>query len=420
MKNKLQRMKQHMGIEKKLEEPPIQRPPTCKTKENKLIPFENDWRLFQTTPSWFEDQYTMIREQHYPLDHQHGKYDFSMTKEVVKRWREHTFSHPLSAKDREVEELLFFDTETTGLSSGVGNTIFMLGYAQFKEDYVGVKQYFLPGPESEVALYHHFLSDVGTLGNLVTYNGKAFDWPQVKTRHTFVRDQVPKLPKFGHFDLLHASRRMWKDLLPSCKLAVVEKEILGFERIEDTPSYMAPMLYFDFLQDPNPEYVKGIFQHHEWDVLSLMTLYSHLSSMILKWDSFSLNNKEKYEVARWYEAIGEKEISMAQYELLKGVGSSVAEASMFAYATCVKKEKNWEKALESFSSLVGTKRYTYLAAVECSKIHEHQIKDYEKAIYYSKLALADEEYLVNHPKVKQEKLLNDLHVRINRLEKKIS
>ena len=45
---------------------------------------------------------------------------------------------------------------------------------------------------------------------MVTYNGKAFDWPQVKTRHTLIREHVPKLPPFGHFDLYHAARRMWK------------------------------------------------------------------------------------------------------------------------------------------------------------------------------------------------------------------
>ncbi|WP_052144711.1 ribonuclease H-like domain-containing protein [Halalkalibacter okhensis] len=403
MKNKLQRMKQHMGMNNTKEEPPLIVPLAHLPGEKKHIPFESDWHLFQTTPSWFEDQYIMVRETQYPMEHKHGKYAFCQTKDAVNRWQDHIYSHPLSAKGRRVEELLFFDTETTGLSSGVGNTIFMLGYAQFKEDYVGVKQFFLPGPESEVALYHHFLTEVGTLGNLVTYNGKAFDWPQVKTRHTFVRDQVPKLPKFGHFDLLHASRRMWKDLLPSCKLAVVEKEVLAFERVEDTPSYMAPMLYFDFLQDPNPEFVKGIFQHHEWDVLSLLTLYSHLSSMILMWDSFSLNDKEKYEVARWYEAIGESEIAKGQYELLKGVGSTVAEASMFAFAMCLKKDKNWEEALVSFSSLVGTKRYTYLASIECSKIHEHHIKDFERAIYYSRLALADNEFVSTYPKEKQKR-----------------
>ncbi|GAE25118.1 exonuclease [Halalkalibacter wakoensis JCM 9140] len=275
----------------------------------------------------------------------------------------------------------------------------------------------MPGPESEVALYHFFLNEVGSLKNLVTYNGKAFDWPQVKTRHTFVRDQVPKLPKFGHFDLLHAARRMWKDVLPSCKLSTVEKEVLKFHRVEDTPSYMVPMLYFDFLQDPDPNYLKGVFQHHEWDVLSLMGLYTHLSSMILDWNTSTVSTKEKYEIARWYMALGEKEIAMRQYEQLMHIGTDIGEASLFAYATVLKKEKKWERALGYFSDLVGTRQFTFHAAIECSKLYEHQVKDFEKAIYYCDLAL-QESNLLKQPLEKQKKTIGELEQRMTRLQQK--
>ena len=88
-------------------------------------------------------------------------------------------------------------------------------------------------------LYESFLKTVDYT-TLVTYNGRAFDWPQVKTRHTLVRDHVPKLPSFGHFDLLHASRRMWKNKLESVKLANVEENILGVVRENDIPGYLAP------------------------------------------------------------------------------------------------------------------------------------------------------------------------------------
>ncbi|MFC0471441.1 ribonuclease H-like domain-containing protein [Halalkalibacter kiskunsagensis] len=414
MKNKLNRMKHHMGISG-VQQPII---PAKDITKIETIPFEKEWSAFQTSSYWFENEYILIREKQYPLSHQHGRYSLSDTKDIVYKWHDHLYSHPLSTKGRKVEELIFFDTETTGLSSGVGNSIFMLGYCQIKSNCVRVKQYFLPGPESEVAFYHHFLTDVGELGSLVTYNGKAFDWPQVKTRHTFVRDQVPSLPKFGHFDLLHATRRMYKDALPSCKLSIVEKEILLFERVEDTPSYMVPMLYFDFLNEPDPELVKGIFQHHEWDVLSLMSLYTHLSSLILKSESNQVQPRERYEVARWYEAIGEKEIAMHLYEQLMGIGKDTAEASLFAFAKGQKQEQSWRRAYEGFTSLLETKAYMYLAALECSKICEHQFKDFEKAIYYTKLALSDETYLRMQSITKQKKVLADLNQRLKRLIRK--
>ncbi len=121
----------------------------------------------------------------------------------------------------------------------------LLGHARVYDDRVVVKQHLLPKPGHEAALYHSFLSEVD-IQSLVTYNGKAFDWPQVKTRHTLIRDRVPKLPDFGHFDLLHGSRRLWKHKFDRVSLGTVEKEELGVVRTEDTPGYLAPMMYFHF------------------------------------------------------------------------------------------------------------------------------------------------------------------------------
>ncbi len=109
---------------------------------------------------------------------------------------------------------------------------------------------------------------------LVTYNGKSFDWPQVKTRHTLVRDHVPKLPAFGHFDLYHAARRLWKHKLDRLKLSVVEKEVLGVERVDDIPGFLAPMIYFDFIESKQPDGMIGILKHNEIDIL--ITCYAYI------------------------------------------------------------------------------------------------------------------------------------------------
>lgn len=152
----------------------------------------------------------------------------------------------------------------------------MLGHARVYEDRVTVKQHLLPKPGNEVALYQSFLSEVD-ITSLVTYNGKAFDWPQVKTRHTLIRDRLPKLPEFGHFDLLHGARRLWKHKMDRVSLGTVEKEELGIRRLEDTPGYLAPMLYFHFIKAQEPDLLKGVLHHNEMDVLSLISLYIHMS-----------------------------------------------------------------------------------------------------------------------------------------------
>ena len=140
----------------------------------------------------------LISEVKYPLSHQHGHYRFHDFLTAVEIWNKQPVNHPLSAEGHRAEELFFFDTETTGLGGGVGNTIFLLGYASVSGEYLILRQHILPHPGAEVPLYQSFLEKVN-YKTLVTYNGKSFDWPQVKTRHTLVREHVPKLP---HLDIL--------------------------------------------------------------------------------------------------------------------------------------------------------------------------------------------------------------------------
>lgn len=206
-------------------------------------------------PFFFEDEYCLIRETVYPLSHRHGRYSFSELDDVMALWNKGGLTHTLSAEGYEKSQLFFFDTETTGLGGGAGNMIFLLGHARVYEDRVAVKQHLLPKPGNETALYKSFLSEVD-ITSLVTYNGKAFDWPQVKTRHTLLRDRLPKLPDFGHFDLLHGARRLWKHKLERVSLSAVENEELAFKRDEDTPGYLAPMLYFQFLKAEDPALLK--------------------------------------------------------------------------------------------------------------------------------------------------------------------
>ncbi|WP_017727909.1 ribonuclease H-like domain-containing protein [Halalkalibacterium ligniniphilum] len=386
LKGKLSRLKSHMGLKEEGRKPTSDLENVEISPVEKRIPFQEEWCALGAKPLWFENEYTIVREVTYPLTAFHGRYALGEVKQQVQKWQEHLYEHPLSAKGTHASELLFFDTETTGLSSGAGNTIFLLGYSQIRDDEAVVRQYFLPGPEGEVALYHHFLQDVGHMSDLVTYNGKAFDWPQVKTRHTFVREQVPKLPKFGHYDLLHASRRLWKDLLPSCKLSVVEKEILFYERQEDTPGYLAPMLYFDFLQEQDPAYVEGVLKHNEWDVLSLITLYAHLSALILEIDERTLHPREHFELARWYELLGELELSKRLYEQMSAQDLNLYRESQLARGRLEKKLGNYQQAIFLFTELVEQDVFVLEAGVELAKLFEHKEKDPEKALAYAKQA----------------------------------
>ena len=140
-------------------------------------------------PYYFEDSFCLIREVTYQLGDQHGLYSFAELPKIVDAWNESEIQHSLSAKGYKPHELFFFDTETTGLSGGTGNMIFLLGHARVFTDKVVVKQHLLTNPGNEAALYKRFLNEVD-VESLVTYNGKSFDLPQVKTRHKLLRSNT--------------------------------------------------------------------------------------------------------------------------------------------------------------------------------------------------------------------------------------
>jgi uncharacterized protein len=419
IKGKLNRLKKHMENLPTNEQ--IKTPVEQFEHERKEVPFLQEWTNDHTFPEYFEDEYCLVRRKKIPISTLHGKHRFAELKQVVEQWNESRIDgHPLSSNGLTASDLLFFDTETTGLGGGTGNLIFMLGLARVLEKDVEVTQYVLPGPSSETALYHHFLSDVKELKNLVTYNGKAFDWPQVKTRHTLIRDTVPKLPSFGHFDLLHASRRLWKNDLESVRLSIVESEILQVVRNDDTPGFLAPMIYFDFLKDPNPIGMKGILKHNETDVLSLITLYIHLSSKILNMNDSHITWNEKYEIGRWYEALGLYDLASSCYQHCIQSNTNVALKAKKALAFLNKRLNKIDESISLFKELFEIdKNNTTEIAIELAKYYEHKEKDLEKAYHYSCKGLQVLKETNKIYKVGATKEQQSLTKRINRLQMKM-
>jgi uncharacterized protein YprB with RNaseH-like and TPR domain len=332
----------------------------------------------------FDDQFVLVHTQRLDAEAPIGPHAPAELDACVQAWQ--TVDHPLSAKGLEASDLLFFDTETTGLSSGTGQMIFLIGMARVSGRKVELKQYFLPGPGHEAAFYQAFLTDCRSLKNLVTFNGKAFDWPRVKTRHRFVRERVPRLPAFGHFDLLYASRRLWRKRLESVGLQNVERDVLSMKRTEDVPGKMAPFLYFQFLKHPDAGLVSGILKHNREDVLSLITLYIHLSLKLL--GRSPCDSGERYEIARWDQQLGNNARATAMFESLARGESPQARPAKRHLAELYKKRRSYGRALSLLQSLIREDDHPDEGLlIEAAKIMEHQFKDYIGAVDYTKRAI---------------------------------
>ena len=376
LKNKLTRMKKHIIREEKVgaerQEPSVE--------DRVDLPFIDVWKENGSELYFIDDDFCLVREKRYPIEHQHGDYAFKDFIKAVDAWQGFTGNHPLSSKGLTHDQMFFFDTETTGLGGGVGNTIFLLGHGRVTETEVIITQHFLPQPGSEIPLYHSFLSNVD-YNTLVTYNGKAFDWPQVKTRHTLIKDHVPKLPAFGHFDLYHGSRRLFKHKLESVKLVNVERNILGFHRTDDVPGYLAPMIYFDYIDRKDPEGILKVMTHNELDILSLITLYTHLTFQLLNVHD-QASGEERFEVGRWLEYTGNRRIAKERYEELIKEDKKPNYEAMHQLALQYKRDKQTDKAINLWEGVLEGAPVSIRkgAMIELAKLYEHKTKDLNRAM----------------------------------------
>ncbi|MHA7137558.1 ribonuclease H-like domain-containing protein [Rossellomorea arthrocnemi] len=418
LKNKLSRMKKHLIREEDAEEKKSQ--PPILEQEAADLPFLDLWKQNGATVYDIDGDFCLVREKRYPIDHRHGDYTFKDFIRAVDAWQDFAGVHPLSSKGLTHEQMFFFDTETTGLGGGVGNTIFLLGHGRVTETEVIVTQHFLPQPGSEIPLYHSFLSHVD-YNTLVTYNGKAFDWPQVKTRHTLIKDHVPKLPAFGHFDLYHGSRRLFKHKLESVKLVNVERKILGFNRVDDVPGYLAPMIYFDYIERKDPEGIFKVMTHNELDILSLITLYTHLTFQLLNVHK-KASDQERFEVGRWLEYTGNREIAKERYQEIIREDDRTNYEAMHLLALQYKKDKEEWKSIELWERTwkeapISIRKVVLL---ELAKLYEHKTKNFQLALERCEQleSLLNESTEANSQK--HEDFIGKLHHRKSRLTRKLN
>ena len=187
----------------------------------------------------------------------------------------HAKSHPSvlrTAGLHEPEDYVFLDIETLGLFS---RPVILFGIGTIENGNLAVHQYLLRDIDEEQPALMATLGHLsGDRPALVTFNGKSFDVPYVSDRLAYYG--MGSLVKIPHFDVLHFSRRRWKDQLPSLCLAALETEILGICRDDDIPGQMVPEFYEAYLRTGNCGPLVPIVEHNKQDVVSLALLFFHL------------------------------------------------------------------------------------------------------------------------------------------------
>ena len=180
--------------------------------------------------------------------------------------------------DVDPSRVLFVDTETTGLAGGTGTIPFLVGMAFFDEGHLVVEQLFVDEPGCEATLLAHFAERVASASALVSFNGKSFDLPLLRSRCVLARVALPALPP--HLDLLHVARRIYGARVERCTLGSLERDVLRFERVGDVPGEEIPERYRRYLVRGDRAGILPVVQHNVWDLVALAALVGELAARV--------------------------------------------------------------------------------------------------------------------------------------------
>jgi uncharacterized protein YprB with RNaseH-like and TPR domain len=138
-----------------------------------------------------------------------------------------------------------------------------------------IDQYLSRNPKEEPAILTAFVNRLREKDTIITFNGTRFDMPFVEDRLSYHKIEETIYNK-THHDALPLSRYAWKTKLPNCKLATLEKHILGIEREDDIPSRSVPDFYRTYIRHKNVGPLVPIINHNKQDLITLAKIFSRL------------------------------------------------------------------------------------------------------------------------------------------------
>ncbi|HUQ41050.1 MAG TPA: ribonuclease H-like domain-containing protein [Candidatus Limnocylindrales bacterium] len=216
---------------------------------------------------------------------------------------------------RDWSDILFLDTETTGLSGGTGTYVFLIGLAYLRDGELVLRQHLLRDIGAEREFVEHLKRELEPFRACASYNGKTFDLPLLRTRFVMAMRSELTVDE-SHLDLLHPARRLWKNRFGSTTLRQLEESVLDDGRITDIPGSLIPDAYFHYLRKGDEKIIAPVLEHNARDVISLVRIADHVARAVLAARSGQAPSHAPaaFALARGFERTGELEAAFWCYE----------------------------------------------------------------------------------------------------------
>jgi hypothetical protein len=352
----------------------------------------------------------VVVRREYPLGHRHGRLALGDALAVGSEVVQALVPGGVGALDPEA--LVFLDTETTGLAGGTGTYAFLVGAGFVAGDRFVLEQYFMRDFDEEPALLAALDPLLARAGGLVTFNGSGFDVPLLETRFVLARRRWPA--PLAHLDLLRPARRVWGSLVQDCRLATLEREVLGLEREDDVPGFLIPALYFDFLRSRRPAPLRRVFTHNRDDVLSLVALLGWFARA--GEPGGGLSPAEVAGLGRlWERTDPDRACEYYRRALAAGLDGPEGHRVRLRLARWEKRRARWEAACELWEAARAAGAFDPAPWEELAKYHEHRRRDFATALAIVREALELAAAAGAPPRA-----LEDLAYRRARLERRAS
>lgn len=296
----------------------------------------------------------------------------------------------LAARDGEFAEFdtaraLFIDTETTGLAGGTGTYAFLVGVGYVDGSDFTVRQYFMRDLSEEKPMMAALAELFAAHDWSVTYNGRSFDLPLLRTRFIMSR-QRPRIDHMGHLDLLHSARRLWgRSPLAAngLSLGALEAGLFEFQRPLDIPSWRIPEIYFDYLRDHDPAPLLPVLAHNIEDIVTMAALLGVIQRALSNWEDDDLVSP--YLIAglgRTLAGMGRARRAARAYRRALSLGLDAESSNRVALdlSILLKRDGHWDASVELWRRVAdGRGRIAALACIELAKFYEHRARLLESA-----------------------------------------
>src|SRR5438067_206051 len=202
--------------------------------------------------------------------------------------------------------------------------------------------------------------------------------------------------------------------LDDCRLATLERDVLGLVREEDVPGGLIPTLYFDWLRRRRAAPMARIFAHNRDDVLSLAALVGWFGAAL--GEAPTLRAEEWAGLGRLWEPVDlERGLGRHRAALAGRLRADAAHWVQLRLAWWEKRAARWATACALWEAARQRELFAPRPWEELAKFHEHRARDFAaaRAVVSDALSLARAAGVA-------ERVLDGFAYRLARIERRLT